>query len=113
MQPSEDERLQHMLDAAREAIDLLGNATPDAVRDQRILALSLVKLIELVGEAASHVSVLRRAQIAGVDWSKAIATRNRLIHGYHDIDHAIVVQTIREDFPPIVTALRAALQQLR
>jgi len=49
MQPSEDERLQHMLDAAREAIDLLGNATPDAVGDQRMLALSLVKLIELVG----------------------------------------------------------------
>jgi hypothetical protein len=28
-------------------------------------------------------------------------------------DHSIVVQTIREDFPPIVAALQAALQQLR
>jgi uncharacterized protein with HEPN domain len=110
MQPSEDERLQHMLDAAREAIDLLGDASPDDVRGERRLALSLVKLIELVGEAASHVSASRRAEVPGVDWAKAIATRNRLIHGYHDIDHSIVVQTIREDFPPIVAALQAALR---
>jgi len=110
MQPSEDERLQHMLDAAREAIVLLGEASPDDVGGDRKLALSLVKLIELVGEAASHVSASRRAEIAGVAWAKAIATRNRLIHGYHDIDHSIVVQTIREDFPPIVAALQAALR---
>ena len=110
MQPSEDERLQHMLDAAREAMALLGEANADDVSSQRMLALSLVKLIELVGEAASHVAASRREQIDAVDWSKAIATRNRLIHGYHDIDHSIVVQTIREDFPPIVIALEAALK---
>jgi len=44
MQPSEDERLQHMLDAAREAIDLLGEGSPDDVGGDRKLALSLVKL---------------------------------------------------------------------
>ncbi len=89
MQPSDDERLRHMLDAAREALGVLGEATDREVLQNRILALALVKLIEIVGEAATHVSGSVRSVRADVDWPRIIATRNRLIHGYFDIDTAI------------------------
>jgi len=104
MGPTEDERLRHMLDAAREAVELLGDSTIDDVQRNRMLALSLVKLIEIVGEAAAHVSPARRQQFR-IEWPEIVATRNRLIHSYHDIDAAIVVQTVRLDFPPVIKAL--------
>jgi len=35
------------------------------------------------------------------------ATRNRLIHGYFDVDLNVVWQIVREDVPILVTQLRA------
>lgn len=49
-------RLHHMLDAAREASDFVQGKTRESLDGDRMLALSLAKLIEIVGEAASHVS---------------------------------------------------------
>lgn len=109
MQPSDDERLRHMLDAAGEALAILGDHTVGDVAHNRLLALSLVKLIEIVGEAAAGVSPQRRSLIATIDWPRMIATRNRLIHGYYDVDVAVVVQTIRDDLPSLVGALERAL----
>jgi len=97
-----------MLDAAQESIQILADAGGRTSTDRK-LALALVKLIEIVGEAAGGVSTAGRETFDQIPWSRIIATRNRLIHGYYDIDIAVVIQTIREDFPPLVTALQTAL----
>ena len=49
-------RLQHMLEAANEALSFIqGKTRPDLDKD-RMLVLSLVKELEIIGEAASKVS---------------------------------------------------------
>ena len=56
MPPHEDRiRLQHMLDHAREAAMADGKTREDLDRD-RSLNLSLVRLLEVIGEAGSRVS---------------------------------------------------------
>ena len=42
-----------------------------------------------------------------VPWRQIVATRNRLIHGYFDIDHAIVWKTATEEIPDLLTQLRS------
>ena len=49
-------RLRHMLDAAQKAVNFVNNRTFQDLEDDEILALALVKLIEIVGEAASRIS---------------------------------------------------------
>ena len=50
-------RMQHMLDHAKEAVDLLaGKEKADLSRD-RIRELALVRLVEIVGEAASRLLI--------------------------------------------------------
>ena len=49
-------RLRHMLEAAREAISFSENKTKDDLYSNRMLALSIVKSIEIIGEAASTVT---------------------------------------------------------
>ncbi|MGA7616690.1 MAG: HepT-like ribonuclease domain-containing protein [Thermoanaerobaculia bacterium] len=105
MRPSDSERLKHLLDALTEARDLLGDSTASEVEEDRKLGLALVKLIEIAGEAASRVSDEQKRRMASIPWEKLVATRNRLIHGYFDVDVRIVVQTILEDFPPLIRAL--------
>jgi len=43
------------------------------------------------------------------DLSQAIAMRHRLIHGYDTVSAAVVTQTVREDFPPLIEAVKVAL----
>ena len=45
-------RLRHMLDYTREAIDLTLNRSREDLDQDRLLQLGLVRLIEIVGEAA-------------------------------------------------------------
>ena len=53
--------------------------------------------VELIGEAASHVSESGRASLRSVPWVQIIATRNRLIHGYHSTEIAVVHAMVTHD----------------
>jgi len=56
-------RLRHMLDSAREDKGFLSNRVRDDLNRDRMLLLSLVKSIEILGEAASRVSPEARARV--------------------------------------------------
>ena len=79
-----------MLDAAREAVTFTANLARSDLDGNRVLVLAVVKTIEIIGEAASRVTVEGRAEAPGLPWQQIIAMRNRLIHGYFDVDLDIV-----------------------
>jgi uncharacterized protein with HEPN domain len=43
-------------------------------------------------------------------WSAIVGMRNRLIHGYHDVDLDVVWVTLTDDLPPLIAQLEAVLQ---
>ena len=105
--PSHDTnvRLRHMLDAAREAVQMAqGKARADLDAD-RALNLSLVRLLEIVGEAASRVPVSERAQYSGIPWMQIVGLRNRLIHGYDNVDFDILWEIVSQDLPLLIAEL--------
>ena len=102
-------RLQHMLDAGREALRFTRGKTRDDLDRDRVLALALVKLIEIVGEAASRVTAERQRASPDIPWRDIVAMRNRLIHGYVDVDLDRVWDTVTDDLPPLLAQLEAAL----
>ena len=53
--------LRHMLDHAREAYALIQNKSREDLDADRLLNLALVRLLEIIGEAASRVSPEERA----------------------------------------------------
>jgi uncharacterized protein with HEPN domain len=98
-------RLRHMLDAAKEAESYIaGKKRLDLDRD-RMLVHSLVRCIEIVGEAASKVSPQSRSEISAIPWADIVSMRNRLIHAYFDINLDSVWDTVVDDLPPLVAAL--------
>lgn len=98
-------RLRHMLDAAYKAINIVNNLTFQDLEKDEILALALVKLIEIVGEAASRVSKQYQTDHPQIPWSAMIGMRNRLVHAYFDINLKILWQTTQEDLPSLIEAL--------
>jgi len=59
-------RLRHMLDYAQEAVELVKGHTQADLGTDRVLELALVRLIELVGEAATRVSQAAQVQCCGI-----------------------------------------------
>ena len=105
----EGARLRHMLDASREAVGFAKGRSRADLHADRGLQLILTRLLEIVGEAANKVPQTTRDLYPEIPWSAAIAVRNRLIHGYEDVDLDIVWQTVNEDLPPLIRALEKAV----
>ena len=86
MPPEDRIRLQHMLNAADTAIEFMRGRDRSALDHDRMLLFAVVRAIEVLGEAASKVTPETRERHHDLPWRAATAMRNRLIHGYFDID---------------------------
>ncbi len=87
-------RLRHMLDAAREALRFCEGRLRADLGSNRMLLLSVVKSIEIVGEAATQISPESRRELPDIPWDDIVGTRNRLVHAYFRINLDIVWQTV-------------------
>lgn len=95
-------RLRHILDAAREAVDFTeGQCRVDLDADRK-LSLSLVRLLEIIGEAARGVTIEFRRKYSKLPWKSMIGMRDRLIHGYFDINLDVVWETVANDLPSLI-----------
>jgi uncharacterized protein with HEPN domain len=95
-----------MLDAAIEIQQYVQAATREDLNRDRRLVHSLVRLLEIIGEAASQVSNELREEISEIAWPVIIGMRNRLIHAYFAINLDIVWSTSTEDIPPLIVKLK-------
>jgi uncharacterized protein with HEPN domain len=105
MPPEDLIRLRHMLDSARESIDLIKGKTRKDLDKDRLLSLALVRLLEIVGEAASRVTIPSRNEFPDIPWGQIVSLRNRLIHGYDAVDMDILWQILSEDLPKLIAQL--------
>ena len=95
-------RLQHMLDAAREALAFAADKHREDLNSDRKLVLALVKDIEIIEEAAYQTSDEARRQLTNVPWEDIIGMRHRLVHAYFDIDLDILWKTVTDRRPPTI-----------
>jgi uncharacterized protein with HEPN domain len=106
----DDVRLRHMLDHAREALSMVQGRNKADLRKNRMLELALVRLIEVVGEAAGRVSREGYNRYPRIPWSEIVGMRNRLVHGYDQVDLDVLWDTIEYDLPPLIVELERILE---
>jgi len=98
-------RLQHILDAAREArLFTKGRMKSDLICN-RMLTVALMKEIEIIGEAAVKVSQETRDQLSQIEWDKIIRMRNILVHVYYKINLNILWDTVEINLPQLIEEL--------
>jgi uncharacterized protein with HEPN domain len=99
-------RILHMIDAAEAVAQFMEGRSRDDLDRDRMLLFALVHAIEVLGEAASKLSPDARAATPQIPWGAIVSMRNRLIHGYFDIDAAIVWKTATVEVPALLPSLR-------
>ena len=103
-------RVRHILDASKEAVEFAKGRSRAELDSDRKLNLSLVRLLEVIGEAARGISDEFRTQHPELPWKKMVGMRDRLIHGYYDVDLDVVWETVTEDLPGLVAKLESTLR---
>lgn len=98
-----------MLDAAQKAQEFIQGKTRESLDTDEKLMLALVRLLEVIGEAAKGVSSEYRQRHPSIAWKAIAGTRDRLIHGYFDVDLDIVWQIATTDLPPLIANLQRLL----
>lgn len=105
MYPDDSTRLRHMRDSAREALEFAEGKRRADLESDRQLVLAILKCIEIVGEASAAISVETTARYPEIPWRQIRGMRNRLIHGYYEIDLDVVWDTVVHNLGPLVVAL--------
>lgn len=72
-----------------------------------------VRNLEIIGEAANHVSDETRKLVIGIPWRDIIDFRNVAIHDYMDLDIHIVWNIMTNDIPSLLSELVANLAHQR
>ncbi len=104
-------RILHMIDAAESLAQFVAGKTRADLDTDRMLLFAIVRAIEVVGEAASKVTEDTRAAATSIPWTAIVGMRNRLIHGYFDIDTELVWKTATDEIPGLVPRLRHLVSQ--
>ncbi len=98
-----------MLEHAREAVALAKSRRRADLDSDRLLNLALVRLVEIVGEAAARVPKDNWPDYPQIPWAQIVSLRNRLIHGYDAVDFDILWQIVTRDLPELISSLEAIL----
>jgi len=103
-------RLRYILDAAERISTYLTAVEQAAFFSNRMLQDALIRNLEVIGEACVNLSTELKDANVHVPWQKASGIRNRLVHGYFDVDLRVVWQTAKESLPPFVEQIEALLK---
>ncbi|MEB3830787.1 HepT-like ribonuclease domain-containing protein [Phormidium sp. CCY1219] len=104
-------RLQHMIDAAQKAIAFTNQRTREDLDRDEMLSLAVVRLVEILGEAAKNVSDSTKARSPDIPWRQMTGTRDRLTHAYFEVNLDIIWNIITNELPSLIPKLETLLAQ--
>jgi uncharacterized protein with HEPN domain len=99
-------RIRHMIDAAEAAIRFVSDRKREDLDSDDMLRLALLQAVQIVGEAASKLSVEARNELGDVPWPRITGMRHRLVHAYMNVDEDILWTTAVDHLPSLVRRLR-------
>jgi uncharacterized protein with HEPN domain len=75
--------------------------------DKSIRAVEMNFII--IGEAANPIPEEVEEKYPAIPWSLMRAMRNRIVHGYFEVDEKLMWDTVQTDLPPLIDQLKNLL----
>lgn len=94
--------LLDMLIAARKALKFVEGIDRNEFDDNEVIQNAVMRPLEIIGEAASRISISFRKAHPEIQWKEMIGLRNRLIHEYFRVEFGAVWDTIQKDIPKLI-----------
>jgi uncharacterized protein with HEPN domain len=105
--------IRHILDEIEYLQSVRPLLTYDLLTTNITTEHSITRALEIIGEATKNVPDRIKKQYPDVPWREMAGLRDRIIHGYFQIDYTIVWRVITEDLPVIEPKIRAIYDQVK
>lgn len=106
-----DVSLREMLDYSREALSFIENVEFQQFESDRMRSLAVVRLVEIVGEAANRIPTDVQSQYPKIPWREIIDMQNVIAHRYDILDYEILWKVLEYDLPRLIQALEKIIPQ--
>lgn len=73
---------------------------------------ALERFLEILGEAVKRLPMALRDRYPDVPWKEIAGTRDRLSHGYDDVNYQVLWDAAREDVPVLLATVEQMLKDL-
>ena len=106
--PSADELIGHMVEAAGQAVTYVEGLSKEDIRTDKRTQQAVILNLIILGEAATKL-MDRYPEVAAanaaIPWQSMRGMRNRIAHGYYDINLDVVWATVSVALPDLVVGL--------
>lgn len=104
--------VQDILDSINDVENFIdGMEFEDFINDKKTI-YSVVRAIEIIGEAAKNVPEQIRTKYPDVPWKHMAGMRDKLIHEYFGVDLEILWKTAKDDLPRLKTPVSKVFEDM-
>jgi len=101
------QRIAHILEAIEQIESYIYGINYSTFLEKSVIRFATIKQLEIIGEAANHISSDLQMNTPDISWREIISLRNFLVHEYFGVDEIIIWQIITVDIPQLKEKLKA------
>ena len=104
--------LRQLQDAARRLQEICAGRTLEGLLADWMATAAAERFFEIVGEAVKRLPMDLRERYPAVPWKEIAGTRDRLSHGYDDINYEVLWDAVQNDLPQLLKTVERMLDDL-
>jgi uncharacterized protein with HEPN domain len=104
------ERVRHIREELTAAISGLTDVSKTVFSQDKILMYGVLKMVEIIGEAATYLSFKIKHKYAYIEWDNLENLRHAAVHEYADVDYDLLYDTVKELFPQLLDEIEGILE---
>jgi uncharacterized protein with HEPN domain len=102
--------LSQIAEHAQYAHDLCANKTPTELAADWRSSLALERALEIIGEAVKRLPPDLCEAYPTVPWRLIAGMRDRLSHGYDNVDYEILWNAVHQDLPNLLETVKQMIR---
>ena len=102
--------VEDILDAMNKAEALLEGVNYEQFESDFRINFAVVRALEIIGEAAKRLPEELRLRYPDIPWRGMAGMRDRIIHGYDNVDLQILWDVVKSDIPQIKPKIELILE---
>lgn len=106
------QRLLHILDAINEIDGFVGGLQAKIFFENNLIKSGTTFQLQVIGEAANHLSADLKKAYPDVDWKRMTGLRNIIAHFYWGTDYVQVWNIVKKDLPVLKETIQNILAEI-